>query len=51
MAWIARFGIYVVGLFAGGLALAGYADFDPKTWVLDIHAFGVREFDGVVSDA
>ena len=44
MAWIARFGIYIVGLLAGGLALAGYADFDPATWVLDIHAFDVREF-------
>lgn len=44
MAWISRFGVYIVGLFAGVLALAGYADFDPVTWQLDIHPFDVREF-------
>lgn len=36
--------IYVAGLLAGGLALAGYADFDPETWMIDIHPFNLREF-------
>lgn len=44
MAWLGRFGIYIIGLLAGLLALAGYADFDPMTWELDIHPFDVREF-------
>ena len=35
---------YILGLGAGGMALAGYADFDPQTWVLDIHPFNLREF-------
>ena len=43
MAWAARFGIYIAGFLAGGLALAGYADFDPATWSLDIHPFDVRD--------
>ncbi len=42
--WVARLGIYVIGLAAGGLAMAGYASFDPETWVLDIHPFNLREF-------
>ena len=36
--------IYVAGLGAGLLALAGYADFDPETWVIDIHPFNLKEF-------
>jgi len=44
MIWISRFGIYIVALLAGGLALAGYAEFNPETWVLDISPFDVREF-------
>lgn len=36
--------IYIAGLIAGGLALAGYADFDPETWMLDIKPFNLREF-------
>ena len=35
---------YILGLAAGGLALAGYASFDPETWVLDIAPFNLREF-------
>ena len=44
MIWLSRFGIYIVGLVAGGLALAGYAEFDAQTWVLDIAPFNLREF-------
>jgi len=44
MIWISRFGIYIAGLAAGALALAGYADFDSQTWVLDIAPFNLREF-------
>jgi len=44
MIWMSRFGIYIVALLAGGLALAGYAEFNPETWVLDISPFDVREF-------
>ena len=44
MSWIFRFGIYIAGLAAGGMALAGYASFDPQTWVLDIAPFNLREF-------
>lgn len=36
--------IYILGIAAGGLALAGYATFDPQTFVLDISPFDVREF-------
>jgi hypothetical protein len=36
--------IYIAGLIAGALALAGYADFDPATWMIDIHPFNLREF-------
>ena len=39
-----RLVIYLAGLIAGGLALAGYADFDASTWVLDIRPFNLREF-------
>lgn len=39
-----RFGIYIVGFGAGMLALAGYADFDPNTWMLDIKPFNLKEF-------
>lgn len=39
-----RIALYLVGLVAGGLALFGYADFDPATWVLDIKPFNLREF-------
>lgn len=35
--------IYIAGIGAGGLALAGLADFDPATFELDIHPFNVRE--------
>ena len=35
---------YLLALGAGGLALAGYATFDPETWMLDISPFDVREF-------
>lgn len=42
--WTGRFALYVIGLAAGGLALAGYADFDPETWMLDVHPFDLREF-------
>ena len=34
--WIGRLLIYLAGIGAGGLALAGYADFDTATWMLDI---------------
>ena len=36
--------IYIAGIAAGALALAGYADFDAETWMLDIHPFNLREF-------
>lgn len=36
--------IYIAGLVAGVMALSGYADFDPQTWVLDIHLFNIKEF-------
>ena len=39
-----RIALYLLGLGAGGLALSGYADFDPQTWMLDIHPFNLREF-------
>ena len=39
-----RLVIYLAGLAAGGMALAGYADFDSATWVLDIRPFNLREF-------
>lgn len=39
-----RWLIYISGLAAGGLALAGYADFDPQTWMIDIRPFNLREF-------
>lgn len=43
--WTAgRIALYLLGLGAGGLALSGYADFNPETWVLDIHPFNLREF-------
>lgn len=42
--WFGRFALYLLGLGAGGLALSGYAEFDPATWVLDIHPFNLREF-------
>jgi len=42
--WKTRALVYLVGLGAGGLALAGYADFNAETWMLDIHPFDVREF-------
>lgn len=35
--------LYVLGLAAGGLSLAGYASFDPETWTLDIAPFNLRE--------
>ena len=44
MAWAVRFAIYIAAAAAGGLAIAGYADYDPATWALDIHPFDVREF-------
>ena len=42
--WTGRLALYIIGLGAGGLAHAGYADFDPATWMLDIHPFDLREF-------
>lgn len=42
--WIGRLLIYLAGIGAGGLALAGYAYFDTATWMLDIHPFNIREF-------
>lgn len=42
--WAARWVLYIAGLFAGGLALAGYATFDPETWLLDIAPFNLKEF-------
>jgi hypothetical protein len=42
--WQGRFLIYILGLGASGLAMSGYADFDPATWTLDIHPFNLREF-------
>ena len=36
--------LYIAGLGAGALALAGYADFDSATWTLDIHPFNLKEF-------
>jgi len=44
MANLSRFLLYLLGLGAGGLALAGYASFDPETWMLDVHPFDLREF-------
>ncbi len=35
--------IYIAGLVCGGLALAGYADFDRETWTLTIYPFNVKE--------
>ena len=42
--WIGRLLIYLAGIGAGGLALAGYADFDTATWMLDIHPFKYLAF-------
>lgn len=39
-----RFVVYAAGFGAGVLALAGYADFDPQTWMLDIKPFNLKEF-------
>lgn len=45
MTWTAsRLVLYLAGLGAGALALAGYADFDSATWTLDIRPFNLREF-------
>ena len=45
MDWTKSRGLfYLLALGAGGLALSGYADFDPQTWVLDIHPFNLKEF-------
>lgn len=45
MDWTKRRGLfYFLALGAGGLALSGYADFDPQTWTLDIHPFNLKEF-------
>lgn len=38
-----RFVIYIAGIAAGGLALAGYANFDPVTMTLDIKPFKLDE--------
>ena len=35
---------YILCFAAGGLALAGYATFDPETSMLDISPFNLREF-------
>ncbi len=44
MDWTKRRGLfYLLALGAGGLALSGYADFDPQTWMLDIHPFNLKE--------
>ncbi len=37
----ARLAIYLAGLAASGLALAGYADFDPVTGVFDARPFNL----------
>jgi hypothetical protein len=42
--WTGRLALYLAGLLAGGAALSGYADFDPATWMLDIHPFNAKEF-------
>ena len=39
-----RFALYIMGGAAGVMALAGYADFDPQTWMLDIKPFNLKEF-------
>ena len=45
MDWTKSRGLfYLLALGAGGLALSGYADFDPQTWMLDIHPFNLKEF-------
>ena len=45
MTWtFSRLALYLAGIAAGGLALAGYADFDSATWTLDIKPFNLREF-------
>ncbi len=42
MNWnLARGLIYLLCLGASALAMAGIADFDPKTGVLDVHAFNI----------
>lgn len=44
-AWtLGRGAIYLLGLAAGGLALAGYATFDAETWMLDISPFDLKKF-------
>lgn len=38
-----RGALYIAGLIAGGLALTGYADFDPETWTFDLHPINLKE--------
>lgn len=45
----ARLLIYLAGLIASGLAIAGLADFDPATGNFDIHAFNAYAAAGAVS--
>ena len=38
-----RLGVYIAALLAGLLAMAGYGEFDPATWVFDLYPFNVKE--------
>ena len=38
-----RLGVYIAALVAGCAAMAGYGDFDPATFIFDLHPFNVRE--------
>jgi hypothetical protein len=43
MSKFARLGIYLGGIVAGILAMAGYGEFDPATWIFDLYPFSVKE--------
>lgn len=38
-----RGALYIAGLVAGGLALAGYADFDSATGAFDLHPINLYD--------